>query len=117
MRIEFLYRIVSVLGIIIRQFFLSNPFVPLGDRAEFYNWIAGALFVPLSYFMTGLFYERGSTPAVVGSVMYLLAYAINTWITHLACRAYSVSWILSVVIALLYLIGLVYLWNRKRECC
>lgn len=43
---------------------MPNPFAPLGGNAEIINLLVGGAFVPLSYFMTGFIYDKGSEPAI-----------------------------------------------------
>lgn len=69
-----MYHIMSVLSLLIRQFYLPNPFECFGDIGVFYNWCAGIILAPLSYALVGIVYQRGSAPAV-GSLLYLLAYS------------------------------------------
>lgn len=69
-----MYHIMSVLSLLIRQFYLPNPFECFGDIGVFSNWCAGIILAPLSYALVGLVYQRGSAPAV-GSLLYLLAYS------------------------------------------
>lgn len=69
-----MYGLVSVFSLLIRQFYLPNPFECFGDMAILYNWCSGIVLAPLSYALVGLIYRRGSAP-VLGSLLYLLAYS------------------------------------------
>lgn len=101
-----LYALVRFIGFLIRQFVLPNPFTPLGDMAIVVNWIVGGVFIPLSYFETGLFYDRGSEPAL-GSFLFNLFYMINTGITYLIMLAYPYYWLIGIItVAYLLVIGL-----------
>lgn len=56
-----MYHIISVLSLLIRQFYLPNPFECFGDIGVFYNWCAGIILAPLSYALVGLVSKRFST--------------------------------------------------------
>ncbi len=107
-----MYKIISLLSIIIRQFLLPNPFETLVN-GELYNWLATALLVPLTFFIVGLFYERGSAPEL-GSLLFLIFYLIHTGLLML-CSVFSFNTVVCVVIGIVYvgiLIGGVILKNR-----
>ena len=72
-----MYKIISLLSLLIRQCCLPNPFECFGDYALLINWIAGIVMAPVTYLIVGWVYEKGSEPAV-GSLLYLLTYALLT---------------------------------------
>ena len=92
-----MYKIIYLAGFLIRQFVLPNPFTPFGNNAELINLLVGGVFVPLSYFMVGLIYERGSEPAW-GSILFTVVYAINTGVTYLVCMAYPSTWLMTLIV-------------------
>lgn len=108
-----MYKIIYVVGFLIRQFCLPNPFAPIGTSAELINWIAGGLFIPLSYIMTGLIYDRGSEPAF-GSILFNVVYAVNTGVTYLVCLAYPTVWLM-VLIAVAYFALYLFVAYKIRE--
>ena len=77
-----MYKIIYLVGFLIRQFAFPNPFTPFGNNAELINLMVGGVFVPLSYFMVGLIYERGNAPTW-GAILFTIVYAINTGVTYL----------------------------------
>ena len=91
-----MYKIIYLVGFLIRQFAFPNPFTPFGNDAELINLIVGGAFVPLSYFMVGLIYERGSAPAW-GSILFTIVYAINTGVTYLVCLVYPTVWLMVLI--------------------
>lgn len=91
-----MYRLIYIISFLIRQFLLPNPFAPLGGNAEIINLLVGGAFVPLSYFMTGFIYDKGSEPAI-GSILFLVVYAINTGVTYLVCLAYPLEWLMILI--------------------
>lgn len=77
-----LYKFIKGSSILIRQFMLPNPFEGF-QYAELYNWGAGFALYLITYLTVGLFYSSGSNP-VIGSLLYLLFYAVHTWLIILA---------------------------------
>lgn len=61
---------------LIRQFCVPNPFEPRAD-ALFLNIIAEPIMHFITFSIVGLFYKRGSAPAL-GSFLYLFFYFIHT---------------------------------------
>lgn len=71
-----MYNLMKIVSIIIRQFYVPNPFEPRED-AVILNWIAEPIMHLVTFSVVGMFYDRGSAPAV-GSFLYLLFYFIHT---------------------------------------
>ena len=63
-----MYKIISLLSLLIRQFCLPNPFKCFGDSALLINWIAGIVMASITYLIVGLVYDKGSEPAVGRSI-------------------------------------------------
>lgn len=74
-----MYKIIKILSYLARQFLLPNPFTNLfidKNVAEIVNWIFGGILVPLSYGLTGTWYDgKFST---IGSIGFLINYALLT---------------------------------------
>lgn len=85
-----MYYLVHTVSVIIRQFFVSNPFenaaieVPFGP--VFFNMIIGAALVLITYMVVGIFYKRRSSPAV-GSMLFLLFYLVHNGLLVLMSKA------------------------------
>ena len=113
-----MYGIVSIIGSILRQAYLPNPFVNIfasQGMADLFNLVVGgAIISGLSYFLTGCVYERGEAPAV-GSFLYTFNYALITF------SFYGVSLIIKNIIAatvvytILYIIIWIFLSNLKNK--
>ena len=61
-----MYEIIKLLSYLIRQFLLPNPFTNLikdPSQATIVNWIVGGIFIPLSYVLTGTWYDK-KTPVI-----------------------------------------------------
>lgn len=100
-----LYCIITAASVIIRQFFLPNPFECFGESAALINWIAEPIMQVLAYAIVGLFYVKGSAPAL-GSLAYLVTYAATVGFLWL-CGLFSFAWwwVALMVIALILVIG------------
>lgn len=108
-----LYGIMTVISVVVRQFFLPNPFECFGDRAIIINWIAEPVIQVLAYAVVGLFYVKGSA-STLGSILYLITYALIVgllWLIGLFSFAWW--WVLIIVVAVCALIvGGIYLKER-----
>ncbi len=71
-----MYKLIATISLIIRQFYIPNPFEPRPDAALI-NLIAEPIMHMVTYGVVGIFYEEYSAPAI-GSFLYLLFYCIHT---------------------------------------
>ena len=102
-----MYKLMIMISPIIRQFCLPNPFECFGDKAIIYNWIAGLVLTPVAYYLVGLFYEKGSLPAL-GSLLYLVFYAVLTAVLYLLGLVSFAWWaILSMIVGIILLVVLI----------
>lgn len=99
-----LYGIMTFASLIIRQFFLPNPFECFGDKAILINWIAEPIIQMIAYAVVGLFYVKGSAPAL-GSLGYLITYVAIVGLLWL-CGIFSFTWWWILIFAVL-LIGVI----------
>ena len=78
-----MYQIVSTLNGFIREEILPNPFDFISDNQLivmlFTYLIGGMILHIISFFMCGVFYNRGQAP-VLGSIGYMMAFSLNVWI-------------------------------------
>ncbi len=105
-----LYAIMTLISTLVRQFALPNPFECFGDNAILINWIAEPFIHIIAYAIVGIFYMRGSAPAL-GSFLYLVAYAGITGILVLM-GVFSFAWwwvAIILVVLITVVLGLVYL--------
>lgn len=99
-----LYGVMSLVSVIVRQFVLPNPFECFGEKAALLNWIAEPIIQAIAYLIVGLFYAKGSAPAL-GSLAYLVVYAACIgflWICGLL--SFSWWWVALMVVALIAVI-------------
>ena len=59
-----LYSLMTVISVLVRQFVLPNPFECFGEKATLINWIAEPIIQIVAYGIVGLFYVKGSAPAL-----------------------------------------------------
>jgi len=116
-----LYKIISIVSIIIRQFYLPNPFEPLGVivltpyfvlTPFMLNLLAGIVLGPITYEIVGICYN-GEFPAW-GSGLYLFFYCVHTGVVYLIVRLYLLTGILwlSILLILLAYFSVLVLFNR-----
>ena len=108
-----MYKLMATLSVIVRQFYLPNPFECFGDMAVIYNLIAGVILSPIAFAIVGTFYRSGDFPAL-GSLCYLATYAALTGILCImGIFSFAWWWILLVVTVIIVAIsGLAYLKER-----
>ncbi len=82
-----MYYIMALIGFLIRQFLLPNPFEPFGGWGALYNLFASGLIGTLAYFTVGLIYEKRSFP-FIGSLLYTIAYAVYTLELYFILKPY-----------------------------
>ena len=110
-----MYKLISVLSLLIRQFCLPNPFECFGDSALLINWIAGIIMAPITYLIVGLVYEKGSEPAV-GSLLYLVTYALQTGVLCvMGIFSFAWWWILILVVVFIGAIIGIRIISEKVE--
>lgn len=109
-----IYSALATIFWLVRQFAIPNPFEALGDgitimigeaplllTPEILNWIADPIIAAITFGVVGLYYIKGSEPAL-GSILYMLFYAIHIGLLYLMLSVYPISW-------LMVLIGVVYI--------
>ncbi len=110
-----MYKLISVLSLLIRQFCLPNPFECFGDSALLINWIAGIVMAPITYLIVGLLYEKGSEP-VLGSLLYLVTYALLTvFLCVMGVFSFAWWWILILVAVFIGAIIGIRIISEKME--
>lgn len=113
-----MYGIVSILGSILRQIYLPNPFVnafATQGIADLFNLVVGgAIIGGLSYFLTGCIYESGEAPAV-GSILYTFNFALITFSFYGISLLINNIIIAAIVFFILYIIVCGFLLKLKNE--
>ena len=107
-----MYKLIAAISILIRQFCLPNPFEALGDgltvnigealillTPRVLNLLAEPFMHAVAFAIVGLYYHRGSDPAV-GSFLYLLFYCIHTFLLRLMSLSGFATWAVLLIIVL-----------------
>ena len=98
-----MYGLMVIISLIVRQFYLPNPFECFGPKGLLYNWVAGLILAPLSYALVGTVYRSGEAPAL-GSFLYLLTYVVLTGILWVLGQ-FSFAW--WAILGLIFVIGVI----------
>ena len=113
-----MYGIVSILGSILRQIYLPNPFVnvfAIQGIADLFNLVVGGAIIGcLSYLLTGCIYESGEAPAV-GSILYTFNFALITFSFYWISLLIKNIIIAAIVFFTLYIIVCGFLLKVKNE--
>ena len=107
-----MYKLIAAISILIRQFCIPNPFDALGEGLvvniretslllppEVLNWVEEPFMHMVTFVIVGLYYDRGSAPAL-GSFLYLLFYCVHTFLLWLMSLAGFSTWAVVVIVAL-----------------
>ena len=83
----FVYKLINIISVLIRQFLLPNPYISWFDNelsADLFNIIVGGFILhKLSFWLTGIGYTKGIDEPAGGSLGYLVSYIILTVIITL----------------------------------
>lgn len=120
-----MYKLMATISILIRQFCIPNPFEALGDGVvvnmgevpillppEVLNWVMEPFMHVVTFAVVGLYYDRGSAPAL-GSFFYLLFYCVHTFLLWLMSLVGFATWAI-VLIAVIYVGFHVWLYTLKN---
>ena len=121
-----LYGLLSAVSLCIRHFCLPNPFDVLGEGITFVwqgtpillapillNWIAELFLHPITFGVVGLYYDRGSKPAL-GSILYMVFYAVHTGVLYLLCCAYPLAFLMVLVGIGYFAMHALFIWLRNK---
>ena len=111
-----LYPLVTVISVVVRQFFLPNPFGCFGDKALFLNYIAEPIIIALAYLLVGLVYKKASNPAI-GSFLFLITYAVIVGVLRVfGIFRFAWWWILLLLVGFIaFVITVRWLCNRPSK--
>lgn len=108
-----MYGLMALISMIVRQFFLPNPFECFGDKADGYNLMAGLLIHPIAFFIVGLMYDKGSEPAQ-GNFLYLITYlAIAGILMLMSIFEFAKWWIFTIIAAVIVFFILAVRWKER----
>ncbi len=120
-----MYKLVRIIGIIIRSNFLANAFEYYFDSAGIgliYAYIINAtlgeeLLRMTSYGLVSSFYEKNSFPTI-GSISYTLAYVINNSLliaSCLMCRYFNLHIAIAIVVYTIIEMIFFYMLSRVKS--
>ena len=75
--------------------------MPLLLTPEILNWIADPIIAAITFGVVGLYYIKGSEPAL-GSILYMFFYAVHIGLLYLMLSVYPIVWLM-VLIGVLYI--------------
>ncbi len=104
-----LYKFLSALFMLVRQFYLPNPFNVLEEGITvmingfpilltpiILNWIAGFVLPVFTYVVVGLYYNRGSYPEL-GSFLYMVFFLVHTGMIYIVLLVYTKVWLVMLI--------------------
>ena len=102
---------------IVRQFTIPNPFDALGEgltiklgesvvllTPDLLNWVADPIIFAITFGVVGLYYTKGSEPAL-GSILYMFFYAVHIALLYLLLTIYPLIWLM-VIVVIIYVFAL-----------
>ena len=96
-----LYGIMAAISVIVRQFYLPNPFECFGNYAVLINWIAEPVVHITARLLVGTVYRSGECPPW-GSFLYLMAYASITGVlTLMGIFSFAWWWVLIITASMI----------------
>ena len=109
-----MYKLVATESLIIRTFFLTNPFeqlpeplmMPLGTESILIspvvlNWLCSGVIAPFTYAIVSMYYHPHFDDPAKGSLLYLFFFWAHTGLIALMARASFATWAI-VGISILY---------------
>ncbi len=100
-----MYKLISVLSYLIRQFCLPNPFTNLfedSNIATIANWICGGIFITFAYVLTGTWYDGDEQ--FIGSLGFLFNYVIVTSLFMLITKFITNLYLVAFLFIVFYII-------------
>lgn len=98
-----MYKIVSIISLFVRQFYLPNPYVGYFDievYADIFNILVGGTILHIyAYFLTSSIYDKYEYPSWVGSFLYCINYILNTFIMNVLCYKYTNLSLFDIILA------------------
>lgn len=115
-----MYQIVSTFNGFIREEILPNPFDFISDNQLivmlFTYLIGGMILHIISFFMCGVFYNRGQAP-VLGSIGYMMAFSLNVWLLINISKIFDSILTISIVYFIVVIFIFILLNKIKKTIC
>lgn len=104
-----LYKIIATISALARQFLLPNPFERFFSdsfHAALFNLLIGVVMLHIfAYVITGAIYDKASRTPIVGSLLYMINYALATGVVMAASLVTAKIWV-AILIAILSVIAI-----------
>jgi len=110
-----MYKFISVISVVIRMFYLPNPFEPLNGKytfmllnaeipitADIINWVAEPLLHFITFSITGLYYSKGRDNPAKGSLLYLFFYCVHVGLIYVL-SLFSFAKLAIILVLILYI--------------
>lgn len=107
-----LYKLMSACSVIIRLFYLPNPFQAT-RFPELYNYLLEPVLHALTYGVVKLLYRRRSAPAL-GSLLYLIFYIVHSGAIYIILKL-NVSTTVMCIVSVVYLVILCMAASIKKS--
>ncbi|MCH5194355.1 MAG: hypothetical protein J1F11_10360 [Oscillospiraceae bacterium] len=125
-----MYKIIAILSVWIRNFYLPNPFEPLENSivinylgidipipSIFLNILAEPVLHCITYGLVGIYYSSKEKNPAKGSFLYLFFYCVHVGLLYLMSMVGFAEWaVIDIIVA--YIAAhfvLRYIWNKI--CC
>ena len=108
-----MYKLIATISVLIRQFYLPNPFEPLGSvfnvdlfgiaipmTPDILNWCVEGVLHALAFGITGIYYNKGIDDPTKGSILYLFFYCVHTGLLYLMSMFGFTTWAVAIIIVL-----------------
>ena len=115
-----MYKIISIISLLIRQFYLPNPYIGYFDielYADIFNILVGGTILHIyAYSLTSSIYDKYRHSSWVGSFLYCINYILNTFLMSVLCYKYP-NLGLSEIILIAFVINLIIMMINKFTKC
>ena len=108
-----MYKLIAFISILIRQFYLPNPFEPLGNvfnvdllgttipmTPDILNLCVEGVLHTFAYVITGIYYNKGIDNPAKGSFLYLFFYCVHTGLLYFMSMFGFATWAVAIIIVL-----------------
>ena len=112
-----MYKVIFIISVIIRTFYLPNPFEPLNGKYTFMllnaeipitsdilNLIAEPLLHFIAFSIAGLYYSKGRDNPAKGSFLYLFFYCVHVGLIYVLSLLSFAEWAI-ILVLILYIVA------------
>ena len=104
-----MYSIIAAISVIIRAFYLPNPFEAFGDieipfqetviaiSPIIINYLFEPILHAITYVVVGLYYKKHRNSASFGSLLYLVFYCVHVGLLYLMAQLGFAAWAVALI--------------------